>query len=345
MATLRQTPTAIGFLWGSSSAFGLAYAWQTGNALAASLGFLGACALFAHCLIGWRSVANIECSLKPLANRLRENEPFPFELSTRNRSAFFPTGPFKISAIESGRSKRSSIEIAQAIASKGALTLVIYPEFSRRGSQCLRLDSCESLFPFGFTKIAKRLEAQSTQVRIWPARISIRPNLLAALDNWDTNSWRDRARRSMENIDPNRLRDYRQGDSRKRVNWRLSAKTAKLIVRDNPERTIVTIFFGFDTHPRHWKRPERFEYAIRILASLLEDAYARRSLGGIVINGHRESIRSQRDLETVLDRLSEQSLDANAPRDAYQPRGSELILSMTGNKAFLTDGKGRLISL
>lgn len=344
MSRIKQSPTAGGFAWLVVSIGVLGSSWLTGNALAAILGTAGLLAFAIHWFLAGRCAANIFSSIRPLANRLRENEPFPFELTLRNRSRFLPLGPFTIVAVESGRGKRSRIRIPNAMSGNATLALVVYPEFSRRGLQKIRLRSFSTRFPFGFTTASRPIAVESDDVRIWPARTPVRTTLFSLLDSQSNASWRERAFRAQDEIDPNRLRDYRLGDSKRRINWRLSAKSDRLIVRDCPERAVSVLFFCLDTHPRFWKRPERFESGIRLLSALVEDAYARRTLGGAIIDGQRFSIRSRSDLEAFMDQLSERSVEPNAPEEPYDPQSGELRIEI-GSEARLVDWKGRSLSL
>jgi len=147
-------------------------------------------------------------------------------------------------------------------------------------------------------------------------------------------------RKNLENPDPNHFRSYQPGDSKRLINWKLSAKVNGLIVSDNPEGVRSSLFFAIHTHPDHWARPVDFENAIRLLSSAIEESYARRQLAGIIFNNQRKPIRVRSDLEAALDQLSELELNSNIAPEITGLEKGDFVVSQSSNGIVINNWKG-----
>lgn len=275
-----------------------------------------------------------------MANRVRCMDPFPFEVRLRNRSKWLPIQSPRLRLEESGRHREQCIQIYQTIAPGEEIRTILYPLFTRRGIHRIRIYECDSFFPFRLTRISKLLSAESEPVRIWPAAMRISAEALMSLERQALRQHDYSERKNLENPDPNHFRSYQPGDSKRLINWKLSAKVNGLIVSDDPEGVRSSLFFAIHSHPDHWARPVDFENAIRLLSSAIEESYARRQLAGIIFNNQRKPIRVRYDLEAALDQLSELELNSNIAPEITGLEKGDFVVSQSSNGIVINNWKG-----
>ncbi len=309
MTRVFQRFTPSGTVCVVSGVVAIVSAWFWGNALAFLIGYALLFGAVFHWFVARWCIQNLVIELTPLAQHARVYAPFPFEAKFFNRSKWLPIRCPAIKIVETGRKRETTLKMPHTLPPGQSVTMAFYPLFGRRGKQRLIAVEAYSRFPFGLTRSSRVFSQVSPAVFIWPELV--KPPI-EVLREWEHSpeSGRTSSRRTpTDKVDPNRFRQYHPGDSRRRINWKLSAKISKLIVTENTNSIQANTWFLINTHPSHWKRPVDFEEGIRLLASALDFGFKRRSLAGIAINNSRISIRGHLDFERVLDQISELGMD------------------------------------
>ena len=312
MNPLAHKLTASGAICAASGLLLVIWAWVSGNALATIAGFslLVGCAV--HFFVSFLSIRKLETRIESLGDRARAREAIPIALVLRNTGRLFPTPPISCLLVETGRGKPMVVRVDRFIAPGDSFRMIIYPRFFRRGNQQLILESQSTKFPFALSSITRTPLLASNPLRIWPESDPNAGDAIRRLDALHRADRPDPYSRGSERSDPNRFRNYHRGDSKSHINWRLSAKANQLIVSESPDYRLPSLYFVLDSNANNWPRASHFEEAIRILSSLLEESRARRWLSGIILDGKREHVRSQSDLEALFDRLSILERSANS---------------------------------
>ena len=150
-------------------------------------------------------------------------------------------------------------------------------KFPRRGRYVLEPLVARSSYPFGLAgRTVQLLPADELVVLPKPARVDCEK-----LRNWLFRAWaggddeRRRLRRVVEReAEIHGLRDYRAGDSPRRVHWKVTARRNRLTVREYedsaPPRLLVVVDPWLPPRPKPADR-ERFEAVISLAAGLCRD--------------------------------------------------------------------------
>jgi uncharacterized protein (DUF58 family) len=97
---------------------------------------------------------------------------------------------------------------------------------TRFGATELRLDS-----PLGLWQVTRRTDNESA-VRVYPNFRALAKYTLLATDNRLSQIGVLQVRRRGEGMEFHQLREYRQGDSQRAIDWKATARTARLISRE-----------------------------------------------------------------------------------------------------------------
>ena len=103
---------------------------------------------------------------------------------------------------------------------------------ARRGA--LRRTRCASLSPLRLWQIRK-LSGEETPVRIYPDFRALAKYTLLATDNRLSQIGVLQVRRRGEGTEFHQLREYRQGDPQRAIDWKATARTARLVAREYEE--------------------------------------------------------------------------------------------------------------
>ncbi len=280
-------------------------AWQFGNALLFLIGYILLFGFAFHWLLSRLSIQSLEIEFTPAAERARVYSPFPYSVELRNLRRWLPIQSLELKFVESGRNREHTLRIPHSLGPGQSISIEDQAHFGRRGRQRLILLEASSRFPFALTQSCRPFSQTSPHVSVWPDRVSVPVDVIL---NWESRQQAgpDLSRPEISNrFDPNRFRDYLPGDSKRRINWKLSAKTSNLIVSDRPNNARSCIWLLIHTHPSLWRRPVDFENGIRLLASAVELGFQRKILAGVGIDVQRIPVRSYSDLVRVLDGISE----------------------------------------
>ena len=171
----------------------------------------------------------------------------------------------------------------------------------KRGLERLELLQVGSLFPFGFLR--KSLVTKTRfDVVVWPASIEYRRAPVAIWHRAQSLETTSRLGHSAELIG---LRKYAAGDSHRQIHWKASARLRQLMVRQSSAEAQEGFSLWFQSDADRWSRPEQFETACSLVATLAEDLFTTGKLESVAIDSEPfVPVRQARDLEVFLDRLS-----------------------------------------
>ncbi len=137
----------------------------------------------------------------------------------------------------------------------------------RFGRVALRLES-----PFGLWDIAREVGAE-TAVRCFPNFAEITRYALLAVDNRLSQIGVLRKRRRGEGMDFLQLREYRQGDSMRQIDWKTTARMRKLISREYQDERDQQIMFLIDCGRRMSAKDGELSHFDHTLNAVLLLAY------------------------------------------------------------------------
>jgi uncharacterized protein (DUF58 family) len=189
----------------------------------------------------------------------------------------------------------------------------------RRGVYKIGPLEAEWTDPFGL--------ARSRQPLLERTEIIVHPSTEVVLDSPTARKWEDPpvrppvSRAWPAGFEFYGMRDYVLGDDLRRVVWRASARTGRLLVRESEQGITDRVVVLLDTD-RAWHRPgevsDTFEVAVRCAASLgvhhLQDGFS----VGLEANSRRLAVdlRGPRARIPMLDELARVQRDAAPLRDA-----------------------------
>lgn len=185
----------------------------------------------------------------------------------------------------------------------------------RRGRERLRVGGLVSRYPFGFLKKSIR-DSLEREVTVWPERI---PYQFAA--GRPGQRWlHGQHRRRGEGVELIQLREYRAGDSLKRIHWKASARMGRLQVRETLQEDHQAFALHVDRSSRVWTSAEQFERMCAFAGSLAEDLFQRDQLKAVRISGIlSRPVGAIGDLYQFMDTLAELER-GEAPGDGYTGR-------------------------
>ena len=242
-------------------------AWNTGN----NLLFLVLSFLVASLVVGF-FIGNFCLKKMDVKMRFPETifagEATPILVSLHNRKRVFPT--FSVVAQVRGKEREQSAlfdEIQKILPEKwahrisrppivkhtldyfvhvprgGEIENVAEHTFSRRGRFIIKDFELSTKFPFGFFRHRRRLAAQAAEIVIFPKLASV------AADTIDLplNAGKFVAQKKGLGQDLLALRDYQPMDDLRRVDWKATARSRRLIVREFSAEDERRVTLGFDS--------------------------------------------------------------------------------------------------
>jgi len=213
----------------------------------------------------------------------------------------------------------------------------------RRGRWTVELQNVGSLFPFGFFN--KKLSAQLARaLTVWPAAVEYQQHQVSAFRWAGVTTHTARAGSGNDLL---AMRRYAPGDSHRLINWKASARTGHLLVRQFAAETTESYVLQLDSDAELWPRPEQFERFISFAATLAEDYFrAGRLRSAVVDREPMRAIRHVRDYEALLDQLA--VLNPKVTADEVRA-GSAVPFQVNGNLrnvvTFMPEGTTGVIAL
>ncbi|HTQ29658.1 MAG TPA: DUF58 domain-containing protein [Opitutaceae bacterium] len=321
--TQRIAPTLTGtLLIGLSLGIGMAAYNTANNILFIAFSLLLSCLILSG-VMSWLNFSGMRWRLAP-GPALRAGHDAAVGLELRNGKKFLPSyglwfdlrarAPGAVD--EGGVPKKSVREILAAVdraetparlflrerldaGGETRMEWIFRP--ARRGLLKLELAGVGSLFPFGFLK--KTLGGgQRCEVFVWPAAADYRWRAVAATRRPLAG---ERVARPGQGADLLALRNYEPGDSHRLIHWKASARSGRLMVRQFAAEGAESFTLWLCSPAESWPRPEQFELAVSLAATLAEDLFRAGKLAGVAVNsGPLQTVRSPRDVEAFLDRLA-----------------------------------------
>ena len=242
-------------------------AWNTGNNLLfLVLSFLAA-SLVVGFFVGGACLKKLDIKMR-FPETIFAEEPTPIIVSLHNRKWLFPT--FSIITEVRGRDSERSLfadEIKQLLPAKWAEKLTRPPIikhtldyfvfvpgrgeienkaehiFKKRGRFLIKDFELSTRFPFGFFRHRRRLSAQEAEIVIFPKLVSIEEEL----EDLPLEVGKLVANKRGMGQDLLALRDYQPMDDLRRVDWKATARTNRLIIREFSAEDDKRITIVFDT--------------------------------------------------------------------------------------------------
>lgn len=304
----RVWPTLPGFLLGAV-VLGLgAAAYNTSsNILFITLSLLISCLLLGGLLL-WLNFRGLAWRLRlPPALRAGAEQSATVEL--RNDRRVLPAYAlwFDLSA-GGAATERASVPAEARVMLRGRLDPGAQSSVewrlrpARRGVLRVELESAGSVFPFGFLAAAIGVGLGREAV-VWPATVDYQRFGGAAA--WRPRPGARRANSGPRSDDLRAVRRYAPGDPPRRVHWKATARTRRLMVREFAAEREDGVVLWLQTGAETWPRVEQFELACGLAATLAEDLFRLGQLRAVAINGEPPApTRAARDVEAFLDRLA-----------------------------------------
>ena len=242
-------------------------AWNTGNNLLfLILSFLAA-SLVVGFIAGNFCLKNLDVKMR-FPETIFSGEPTPIIVSLHNRKRIFPT--FSVVAEVRGQERESSIlidEIKQIVPEKWAKKIARPPVvkhtldyfinvprrdtvenkvehiFQHRGRFIIKDFELSTKFPFGFFRHRRRLSAQEAEITIFPRIVPIEEELV----DLPLEVGKIVANKRGLGQDLLALRDYQPMDDLRRVDWKATARTNRLIIREFSAEDDKRVTIIFDT--------------------------------------------------------------------------------------------------
>lgn len=282
-------------------------AWNTGNNLLFIVLSVMLAAMTVGFAAGWLALRKLEIRIR-FPETIYAQEPFPITLEITNGKRLFPA--FSIVAEVRGK-ERETIENADEIRDafpafiakrlleaphtnltlehiayiphRGTTERRVSHTFAQRGRFKISDFELSTGFPFGFFRHRRRLAADETDILIFPHRSS-RSDEIAITSAFGS---REALKTRGAGDDLLYLRDYEAADDIRRIDWKATARTQRITVREFAAETDarVQIFIGgftpCENHPSLRERlggkvavhPD-FEAAVSLAAAILAELEA-----------------------------------------------------------------------
>jgi uncharacterized protein (DUF58 family) len=154
---------------------------------------------------------------------------------------------------------------------------------SRRGT--LRLDriAVTTSFPFGIIRKSS-IVSQPAETPIYPRIHRLRGDLFHAMGVGES-ALRRRGDRAGGDEEFYGVREYRYGDSIRRIDWKRSAHVGELVSREMTQPTPFRLMVLLDLRPRPQRSAEEVEQAISLAASLVCAVVSEGTEVGLAVEG------------------------------------------------------------
>ena len=353
-------------------------AWNTGNNLLfLVLSFL-ASSLVVGFFIGNFCLKKLDVKMR-FPETIFTGEPTPIIVSLHNRKRIFPT--FSVVAEVRGKERESSAllnEIRQILSQKWAERIAHPPIikhtldyfinvprrntvenkvehiFPHRGRFIIKDFELSTKFPFGFFRHRRRLSAQEAEIIIFPRVLPIEDELA----DLPLEVGKLVANKRGMGQDLLALRDYQPMDDLRRVDWKATARTNRLIIREfsAEDDKRITVFFdtrlvkGTNEKKKSLRErieseqkgernsPERFEIGVSKTSSLLTHFTEEQAEIRLIIDEERGEFGIGREhLHSCLARLAtvEAKFVENLAADNFQENLADILDERDNSHNFL----------
>jgi uncharacterized protein (DUF58 family) len=332
-------------------------AWNTGN----NLLFLVFSLLLSTMFVAW---AAARTSLRDMVVKARfpdhifAGEPAPVIVTLRNAKRFFPSfsvlvearGPDEVRQTAKRRRRKRIRFTKRALAyfmyvpHRAAAEQRVQQLFERRGHVLITGFEISTRFPFGFFRRRRRLRARNVDLIVYPKPEPISDELhLLPL-----NAGQHLSLRRGAGFDLFSLRDYQPQDGLRHIDWKATARSRRLTVREFTAEDERRITIALDTRISRGgderELEERFEKSVNYTASLIahfitERVEVRLALGaemGRYGTGQEHLYRCLRRLALVMPGLDEtEQVVSHVPEAARLEESQSELQIADGNFAIL----------
>jgi uncharacterized protein (DUF58 family) len=295
----RIMPTLTGVLLVAVSlGIGTAAYNTANNILFITLSLLLSCLVLSG-VMSWLNLRGVGWRLHA-AGPWRAGQTQTVALELRNTKTVLPTYGlwFDLVAGESMERRHLSIRLDPLTS-----TRLEWPvKAARRGRLRVGLRAVGSLFPFGFLQKSVASELVR-EVLVWPAPVEYRRHM--AGQAWRATPGQGAVNRAGHGGDLLALRRYAPGDSPRLVHWKASARLRQILVRQFSAEGVEGFVLHVESDAALWSKPEQFELAMGLAATLAEDLFKLERLRAVWIDDEPpQTVRRLRDVELFLDRLA-----------------------------------------
>jgi uncharacterized protein (DUF58 family) len=246
---------------------------------------------------------------------VRTGEEAIFDLTIRNRRGFFPVISQSINLVESRPESRKSqlltLGYLPILPGRTEAEVSIGRRFRRRGLYRFSALRLETRFPFGILEHRRRM-AIDGELIVYPA-----PRPLADfIELLPLDYGREESRQKGSGSDLYGIRQSLRTDHHQRVDWKATARTGQLMVREHARDDDWRVTIVFRVQGPGGARPggaslddEKYEAAIVLAASLADNLIGEGAAVRLIISGHREGsvipfASGQAQLQSILDLLA-----------------------------------------
>ncbi len=295
----RVSPTLTGILLiAVSLAIGTAAYNSSNNILYITLSLLLSCLVLSG-VLSWLNLREVGWRLH-LGGPWRAGQVRPIGLELRSGKTMLPTYAlwFELEAgvLNARRHLTARLDPGENHRLEWPVSM------PKRGRIPVRLRSVGSLYPFGFLRKSVASE-MSGEVLVWPATVPYERNSAGAV--WRTSRGRGTEKRSGREGELQALRRYVPGDAPRLVHWKASARLRHLMVRQFSAEGVAGFTLRLCNDASVWTRPEQFELAVGLTATLAEDLFQQGCLHATMVGEEAPvEVRQWRDVERFLDRLA-----------------------------------------
>src|SRR5215213_8075318 len=254
-------------------------AWNTGNNLLFLVFSLLAATLFVSWAAARASLRDLVVSAR-FPDHIYAGEPAPVIVTIRNRKRFLPSfsvlvearGPLHTGEEKKGKRKprprfgKRTLAYFMYVPHRAAAEQRVEQLFPKRGHELITGFELSTRFPFGFFRRRRRLRARDVDIVVYP-----KPEPLGdELHLLPMNAGRLASARRGAGHDLFSLREYQPQDDLRHIDWKATARSRRLTVREFTSEDERRITIVLDTHLRHGESPERFERGVVQVASLIK---------------------------------------------------------------------------
>jgi uncharacterized protein (DUF58 family) len=163
--------------------------------------------------------------------------------------------------------------------------------------------------PLGLWRVSRRAGPRS-QVRVYPNFRALAKYTLLATDNRLSQIGVLQVRRRGEGMEFHQLREYRQGDAQRAIDWKATARTARLIAREYEEEKDQRVLLVIDCGRRMASKDDElshFDHALNAALLLAHVALRQGDAVGMMtmagVNRYSEPRKSVGAVHAILNRV------------------------------------------
>jgi uncharacterized protein (DUF58 family) len=258
-------------------------AWNTGNNLLFLVFSLLLSALFVSWVAARISLRDLVVSAR-FPDHIFAGDPAPVIVTLRNTKRMLPSfsilvearGPVDSAAKEQGRRQakhhKRTLAYFAYVPHKAAAEQRVEQQFPLRGHVLINGFELSTKFPFGFVRRRRRLRARNVDIIVYP-----KPEAMSdELHLLPTYAGQMASLRRGAGHDLFSLRDYQARDDLRHIDWKATARSRRLTVREFTSEDERRITVELDTRLPNETEPveagfeERFEKGVVQAASLLK---------------------------------------------------------------------------